>query len=207
MLPDITDLTFIPKTHQYILTQGSVNLQLPSVTQVIRFISNEIYKQVDPVALRNAADRGTRVHEAIEMIDQEIWTPIDDEIAGYVDAYKRWKNDFQPETIANEWRGYHRSMLYAGTTDKIAKLPGYGMSIVDYKTSISYFPFLVDVQLAGYTQMIESWPGAKIDSAWGLHLKANGSYDFHRTQDLNRMKSYFSMCYALHNAMQEEKGA
>jgi hypothetical protein len=167
MLPDITGLTFIPKTHQYILSQGSVNLQLPSVTQVMRFISNEFYKQVDPVTLRNAADRGTRVHEAIEMIDQGIWTPVDDDIIGFVDAYKRWKDDFQPEIIATEWRGYHRSMLYAGTTDKVANLPGYGMSIVDYKTSISYFPFLVDVQLAGYAQMIESWPGIKIDSTWG----------------------------------------
>jgi len=209
MLPEITGLTFMPKSHQYILQQGTVTLQLPSVTQLIRFISNEFYGQIDPVTLHKAADRGTRVHEAIELIDQGIWTPIEDDTAGYIEAYLRWKTDFEPEIIATEWRGYHRSMLYAGTVDKIATLPKQGedMAIVDIKTSAAYIPFLVDVQLAGYAQMIESWPGMKIDSTWGLQLKSDGSYSFHRTQDLSRMKSYFTMCYALHNAVQKEKEA
>lgn len=208
-LPDISGLKFLPGPHQYILQQGSVNLQLPSVTQLIRFISSEFYNQIDPVTLHKAADRGTRVHEAIELIDQGIWTPIEDDTAGYIEAYQRWKTDFEPEIIATEWRGYHRSMLYAGTVDKIATLPKQGedMAIVDIKTSAAYIPFLVDVQLAGYAQMIESWPGMKIDSTWGLQLKADGSYKFHRTQELSRMKTYFNMCYALHNAVQLQKEA
>ncbi len=209
MLPEITGLTFMPKSHQYILQQGSVTLQLPSVTQLIRFISNEFYGQIDPVMLHKAADRGTRVHEAIELIDQGIWAPTEEDTAGYIQAYQRWKTDFEPEIIATEWRGYHRSMLYAGTVDKIATLPKQGedMAIVDIKTSAAYIPFLVDVQLAGYAQMIESWPGMKIDSTWGLQLKPDGSYKFHRTQELNRMKTYFNMCYALHNAVQLQKEA
>jgi len=208
-LPDMSGLKFLPGPHRYILQQGTVTLQLPSVTQLIRFISNEFYGQIDPVTLHKAADRGTRVHEAIELIDQGIWTPIEDDTAGYIEAYLRWKTDFEPEIIATEWRGYHRSMLYAGTVDKIATLPKQGedMAIVDIKTSAAYIPFLVDVQLAGYAQMIESWPGMKIDSTWGLQLKPDGSYKFHRTQELNRMKTYFNMCYALHNAVQLQKEA
>lgn len=209
MLPEITGLKFYPKTHQYILQQGSVSLQLPSVTQLIRFISSEFYGQIDPVTLHNAADRGTRVHEAIELIDQCGWAPTDKDTAGYIEAYNRWKADFQPEIIATEWRGYHRSMLYAGTMDKIVRLPnqGEGMAIIDLKTSSTYFPLLVDIQLASYAQMFESWPGMKIDSTWGLQLKSDGSYKFHRTQNLSRMKSYFNMCYALHNAVQLQKEA
>lgn len=209
MLPNITGLSFLPKSHQYILQQGSATLQLPSVTQIIRFVSNEFYSQIDPVTLYKAADRGTRVHEAIELIDQGIWTPVEDDMAGYIRAYQRWKDDFQSEIVATEWRGYHRSMLYAGTVDKIVRFPrwGDGLAIVDIKTSSTYIPFLVDVQLAGYAQMVESWPGMKIDSTWGLQLKPDGSYKFHRTQELNRMKTYFNMCYALHNAVQLQKEA
>ncbi len=207
MLPEISGLKFFPGPHQYILQQGSINLQLPSVTQLIRFVSNEFYGQIDPVTLHKAADRGTRVHEAIELMDQCGWAPTEEDTAGYMEAYNRWKSDFEPEIIATEWRGYHRTMFYAGTVDKIVKLPsqGEGMVVVDLKTSSTYFPFLVDVQLAGYAQMLESWPGMKIESTWGLQLKSDGSYKFHRTQDLSRMKTHFMMCYALHNAVLKEK--
>jgi hypothetical protein len=180
MLPEITGLKFYPKTHQYILQQGSVNLQLPSVTQIIRFISSEF------------------------------WAPAEEDTAGYIEAYNQWKNDYQPEIIATEWRGYHRTMFYAGTVDKLIRLPHQtkeGLVIVDVKTSSTYHPLLVDIQLGGYAQMIEAWPGMKIDSTWGLQLKPDGSYKFHRTQDLSRIKSYFMMCYALHNAVQQEKEA
>jgi hypothetical protein len=209
ILPEIADLCFFHNSHQYLLTQKTATINLPSVTQIIRFISNEFYGQIDPVTLHKAADRGTRVHEAIELIDQGIWTPIEDDTAGYIEAYQRWKTEWEPDIIATEWRGYHRTMLYAGTVDKVVRLPklGEGMAIVDLKTSSTYIPLLVDIQLAGYAQMIESWPGMKIDSTWGLQLKADGSYKFHRTQELNRMKTYFNMCYALHNAVQLQKEA
>lgn len=202
----MTDLIFVRNSHRYYLRQGSAHLQLPSVTQIIRFISNEFYGQIDPVTLRKAADRGTRVHEIIEVIDQGAWLPVDTDIAGYIEAYAKWKEYHQPRIIAAEWRGYHRTMLYAGTVDQVVLLPEQsGLVIVDIKTSSTYYPFLVDVQLAGYAQMLESWPGVKIDSTWGLQLKADGSYNFPRTQDLARAKSYFSMCYALHGAVQLQK--
>ncbi len=210
MLPEISGLKFYPGPHQYILQQGSVNLQLPSVTQLIRFVSNEFYGQIDPVTLHKAADRGTRVHEAIELMDQCGWAPTEEDTAGYIEAYNRWKSDFEPEIIATEWRGYNRTMFYAGTVDKLVRMPNQksdGLVIVDMKTSSTYFPLLVDIQLGGYAQMIESWPGMKIESAWGLQLRPDGSYKYHRTQDLTRAKSYFSMCYALHNAVQKEKEA
>jgi hypothetical protein len=210
MLPEITGLTLARDTHQYFLRQGSVTLQLPSVTQIIRFISSEFYGQIDYSTLQKAADRGTRVHEAIELIDECDWSPKEEDTAGYIEAYERWKADYQPQIIATEWRGYHRTMLYAGTIDKIIQLPGQttdGLMIVDLKTSSTYFPFLVDVQLAGYAQMIESWPNMKIDDAWGLQLKPDGSYNFHCVQNLSQAKTYFFMCYALHNAVQREKEA
>lgn len=209
ILPEIADLCFFHNSHQYLLTQKTATINLPSVTQIIRFISNEFYGQIDPATLHKAADRGTRVHEAIELIDQGIWTPIEDDTAGYIKAYQCWKNELEPDIIATEWRGDHRTMLYAGTVDKVVRLPklGEGMAIVDLKTSSTYIPLLVDIQLAGYAQMIESWPNMKIESTWGLQLKADGSYKFHRTQELNRMKTYFNMCYALHNAAQLQKEA
>ena len=210
MLPDITGLTFYPKAHQYILAEGSINLQLPSVTQIMRFLLNEFYNQIDYATLQKAADRGTRIHEATELLDECGWTPREEDTAGYIAAYERWKADFQPQIVATEWRGYHRAMFYAGTVDRIIKLPDQktnGLVLVDIKNTSTYHPLLVDVQLAGYAQMIESWPDMKIESAWGLQLKPDGSYKFERTQSLLSMKSYFNMCYALHNAVQKEKEA
>lgn len=208
MLPEITGLKFLSKPHQYILSQGSVTLQLPSVTQIMRFLSNEFYGYIAPFTLHKAADRGTRIHEATELLDECGWTPREEDTAGYIEAYERWKNDFQPQIIAAEWRGYHRTMLYAGTVDRVIRLPDQetkGLVLVDIKNTSTYHPLLVDVQLAGYAQMIESWPNMKIESTWGLQLKPDGSYKFERTQSLLSMKSYFNMCYALHNVVQREK--
>lgn len=206
MLPDMTDLIFVRNSHRYYLRQGSAYLQLPSVTEIIRLIANEFYGQIGLATLHKAAERGTRVHEIIEVMDQGVWIPVDTDIAGYIEAYTEWKAAHQPQMIAAEWRGYHRIMLYAGTVDQIVMLPGQnGLVIVDIKTSSTYYPFLVDVQLAGYAQMLESWPGVKIDSTWGLQLKPDGTYNFYQTQDLARAKSYFSMCYALHGAVQLQK--
>jgi hypothetical protein len=205
-LPDVSGLRFMQSPHRYLLTQGTATLQLPSVTQIIRFISKEFYGQIDPVTLHKAADRGTRVHETIELIDQGAWAPIDPDIVGYIQAYEAWKELYQPQIIAAEWRGYHRTMLYAGTVDQLVMLPGQdSLVLVDIKTSSTYYPLLVDVQLAGYALMMESWPGVKIEGTWGLQLKADGTYNFHRTQDLSRAKSYFTMCYALHGAVQLQK--
>lgn len=208
MLPDIEGLKFLPKPHLYILEQGSINLQLPSVTRIIQIISNQFYGQIDYATLQQAADRGTRVHEAIELFDQCGWAHVDDDITGYMESYQSWIRDFQPEIVATELRGYHRTLYYAGTVDKLIRLPDQktdGLILVDVKTSSTYFPLLVDIQLGGYAQMLDSWAGTKIDSAWGLQLKADGTYKFHRTKDLARSKTLFAMCHALFSAVQKEK--
>lgn len=206
MLPDMSGLKFHPQDHRYILEQGSVNLQLPSVTQILQMISNEYYDGIDYTTLMQAADRGTRVHEAIELIDQCGWIQGDEDIKGYLDAYCRWIMDFRPEIVATEWRGYHRNLYYAGTVDKLIRLPqSEDVVLVDVKTSSIYYPLLVDMQLGGYAQMIESWQKIKIGSAYGLQLKADGSYEFHLAKELARSKTMFGMCFALHSAIKKDK--
>ncbi len=99
MLPDMSALKFYPKEHRYILQQGAANLQLPSVTQIIQLISREYYGQIDYATLQQAADRGTRAHEAIELIDQCGWAPFDPDITGYIEAYNNWREDYRPEIV------------------------------------------------------------------------------------------------------------
>ena len=41
---------------------------LPSVSEVIRFLSREEYQDVSQYVLDNAADRGTKVHKACEQL-------------------------------------------------------------------------------------------------------------------------------------------
>ena len=62
MLPTFPDLAFDEPTHTYRLN-GAI---LPSVSAIMRPLSQALYKGVDEAALSAAAARGTAVHNAIE---------------------------------------------------------------------------------------------------------------------------------------------
>ena len=59
-------LIFFDKDHTYQVDGETV----PSVSEVLRFMSREIYDTVNQYTLDNAADRGSRVHKACENLDR-----------------------------------------------------------------------------------------------------------------------------------------
>jgi len=83
---------------------------------------------------REAADRGTRTHAALEALTLGQAPRLDDEIEPYVRQYGRWLDRFQPEFMMVEAPVYHPEMRYAGTTDGVMKLDGMALSF-DYKTT------------------------------------------------------------------------
>jgi len=148
---------------------------VPSVSSIIRPLTDAAYGAIDPETLRRAADFGTAVHACAELFDQgELdedsvlpeWRP-------YLDAYKKWLDDVQPQIAEIEWR--RGCARYAGTIDRVAEINGENW-IVDLKTTSTIHPH-VGVQLAAYVALAEPAYGANLRRA-ALQLREDGSYRF-----------------------------
>ena len=165
-------LEFDETRHIYRLN-GSV---LPSVSEIIRPVSDSFYSGIDPEVLQKAADRGTTIHSAIETwIECQMDTIVEDTYRGYFDAFLSWWNANNPEPLATEFRVFHKILRYAGTIDLIAKVGGRTV-LVDYKNSVSVNEKAYSLQLEAYRQALKSH-GFEIDGKMILHLKPTGEYE------------------------------
>lgn len=173
VLPDTTKvLTFDDRRHIYRLK----GIELPSVTQVMKPLSDETYRSVEPRVLNRAADKGTAVHNAIENYISFGIEDIDPEFSGYFTAFLRWYQEFNVKPIASEYRLYHKFMGYAGTADLICDIGGQ-LHLVDYKTTQQIEEMLVKVQLKAYEKALDSL-GVEPKKTAALHLKRDGTFDF-----------------------------
>lgn len=167
-IPDFPELTFRDEDHTYTLN----GLEIPSVTTLMKPLSAEAYKTVDPDTLNKAARRGTAVHNALENYAKFGIEDIDPDLRGYFDAFLNWWELRKPEPIATEHRLYHKIMRYAGTADLICLIDGK-VTLVDYKTSSQVNTKMCAVQLEGYDRALESH-GIEIGNRLILHLSKNG---------------------------------
>ena len=170
---DFPELTFEEDRHIYKLNE----VQIPSVTTIMRPLSNELYRNIDEDVLNKAADRGTAVHNAIENYYKFGIADIEPKYEGYFRAFMSWYQSVNPEVIASECRLYHKFLLYAGTADMLVVIGGK-VILVDFKTSASVNKMLTGVQLEAYSKACESL-GIHIDGKAILHLKKDGRYDWH----------------------------
>lgn len=75
---------------------------------------------IDKDVLKNAADRGTRVHKACENIMQGLDWEHDPEVQGYVDSFHQWwKGGMCHQIIAIEKRFYDIELMITGQVDLI----------------------------------------------------------------------------------------
>lgn len=128
------------------------------------------------------ADIGSEAHDAFEKIGNgEDPGPQRIEVAPYVDQFKRFLDDFQPEFIGQEltvWSDTHR---YAGSTDAFLRIAGEPV-VADWKTTKSVYPE-VALQLAAYRyadHVIDQYgttsPIPKLEGGAVLHVREDG-YD------------------------------
>ena len=80
------EIKFDEVSHAYTLN----GVALPSVTQIMKRLSQEYYTDINPQVIINAGKRGTKVHQAIELY--ETMGVYDDEVKDYVLQYLRVKN-------------------------------------------------------------------------------------------------------------------
>ena len=185
------DIFFDEESHVY-LVDGQ---EVPSVTTILQPLSNRSYSSVNSSVLEYARNRGSAVHEALQIYDLVGECDVFPEVQGYLNAYLDWQNVYRPEWLGVEEIVYCEEEGYIGTLDRLGVLNDRELAIVDIKTSNPAKEALVSVccQTAAYeiayqsnlvmtiprkmgkTASIPSRPAIK---RYGLFLKADGSYRF-----------------------------
>ena len=156
-------IEFIAESHTYLLD----NVVIPSVSEII---ADDTYKSIPPHILQNAADRGTKVHSATEMIDKGKKPKLDSSFAEWVVQYALFKldwadNNYDPifyddiETIVH-------TNEFGGTIDRVA-FTDNGNTIIDIKTTSKLYTEKIAIQLGGYALAYSHCYGYDIDEIKG----------------------------------------
>lgn len=196
VIPDFPELLFDEFTHTYRLDE----LILPSVTTLMKPLSDDFYRAVTPEVLDRAAQRGTAIHNAIENYIEFGVQDIPPQYAGYFEAFVQWWERRKPEPLALERRVYHKILRYAGTADLICMIDGR-LTLVDYKSSAQINEKLCAVQLEGYDRAFDSH-GVKIEQRLILHL-SNEGYQEEAFQRSTKCWSVLSSLLTIRNYMNE----
>lgn len=169
-IPNFDELQFDDDKHIYKLN----GIEIPSVTTIMKPLSNAEYNGISENTLRKAAEKGTAVHNAAEMWAKFKIEDIEPEYRGYFDAFLEWWNINDPKVVGSEVRLYHKIMRYAGTADLIAWIDGK-LTLIDYKTTSKLIEMNCGVQLEAYAKALASH-GINIQQKMILHLKRDGKF-------------------------------
>ena len=189
----MAQLLFFDECHKYTL-DGE---ELPSVSQLTRFISREIYGDVGQFNLDRAAERGTSVHKATELLDKYGTAEIDEDIAPYLQAYIAFRKEHKCEWQKIEYATHHPDNLYAGTLDRVGTIHGK-LVVLDIKTSSTIQKPLYTAQLNLYRKMLPD----PIEQLVILHLKKDGTY---KLIDIPIEDTLADACVTLHEALNKKK--
>lgn len=171
-IPAVPELEFDEGSHVYRIDSEI----LPSVTTLMKPLSDKHYKAIPDYVLEKAASRGSAIHNAAENWINFGIEDIPQEYRGYFDAFRDWWDRYKPTVIGSELRLYHKLLRYAGTADLVCRI-GDELWIIDYKSTSVLSEMLVRVQLEAYAKTLESF-GVKVHRKGALHLKKDGSWAF-----------------------------
>lgn len=169
-IPELKELEFCEKTHTY-KVNGFV---VPSVSEIMKPLSSNHYAAIDCDTLSRAADRGTKVHAAVENYLLYGIEDISKELRGYFDGFKKWIDEYKPEPIKTECRIYHKTLNYAGTADLPCYINGEP-TLVDFKTTATVAQTLTRVQLEAYKKAFESH-GIEFKRKLIIQSRKDGTY-------------------------------
>lgn len=176
--------------------------QIPSVSEISRFVSREVYGDIVQYTLDHAAERGSKVHKQCEILDKYGECECDGEIAPYIQAYIKFLEDYKPEWVAIEKPLACKDRGFAGTLDRAGRLKDGRFAIVDLKSSSVVQKVLAQIQLNGYKELWETNEEPRVDVLIILHLRKDGTYKVH---EIPIDSMLFEACLALHNATKKKK--
>jgi hypothetical protein len=132
-----------------------------------------------------AAHRGKEVHRLAEQLVSGEEVEVPQELAGHVDSYLRWRDDWGPDNELAELSICNATWRYGGTLDLLCQLkpwPGE-WTLVDFKTGRSGIYGEVALQMSGYAhaefyldQADRQWPMPEIQHYMAVWLRTDG-YD------------------------------
>lgn len=190
-------LLFYDDTHRYTVDGEEV----PSVSELTRFLTREVYTDTPQYFMDGAAARGTKVHRATESLDKYGTVECDDDIAPYVQAYVQFLKDKAPEWEKIEWPVCNEKM-YAGTVDRYGVLDGKKV-ILDIKTTQSIsgmHKVLYRAQLNLYElAVVKEKP---VEELVILQLKKDGTY---KLIPLDMDAPLACACITMHEAIKKTK--
>ncbi len=211
-------LKFFDDTHTYTLNGEEV----PSVSEISRFASREVYNDnIDKFVLDKAKDRGKAVHIATEQLDNNGTCDIATEFINYINAYISFRKDYKISKYEYIEKAFaSEKMLFAGTLDRAIIIDEHfanmakkqckvdisqsigQIAIVDFKTSSAVQKALAQIQLPAYSILVEQNTKYKVGALFILHLKKDGKYKLHY---FNNDNSLFLSCLNLHKALTKKK--
>lgn len=117
-----------------------------------------------------AAEHGTALHKALEMIDNgehrdERFTPF----RPTLNAYLAWRDQYVDQVLMVEQVVYHVQHKYAGTADRVYVLNDGARVVGDFKTGKS-IDANYRLQLSAYAEALEAMGHGPIDGRVVLHL-------------------------------------
>ncbi len=166
----MAQLLFFDQGHRYTVD----GRELPSVSQLCRFLSREIYGEINQYTLDAAASRGTKVHKATEVLDLYGKADVDDDLLPYLNAYLKFRREHTIQWERIEHAVYHPEDDYAGTIDRYGDVDGK-RAVVDLKTTYTIHKPLCTASLNLYRRMMEAH-GNRVDALYILHLRKDESY-------------------------------
>lgn len=167
-------LHFDEAEHRYAVN----GVPVPGVTSVLSWLSG--YDKVPGGYLEAAAFRGTWVHRATELIDEDDldWSTVPAEYEGYCTAWQRFRDEtgFVPDLI--EERVFSKRHWYAGTLDRAGRFEGIRAKacVLDIKTTAALHP-VVALQTAAYQAALPTALSRKLyRDRYTVQLRADGTY-------------------------------
>lgn len=184
-------LSFNEERHEY-RWNGVV---VPSVTQLLNALHS--FAGVPWDVLEAARLRGTRVHKACELfdlddLDEEALAADLPQVVPYLEAWKKFVRDCEPNWEGIEEQVYHPSHRYAGTLDRRGELTVGGQriqrAVVDIKTAVDLHP-VWGVQTMAYSRACD-WPDAR---RFSCQLREDGTYRLREWTDPNDWPVFVSL--------------
>jgi hypothetical protein len=179
----MTTMTFDQESHTYRIS----GIELPSVTRLLKPLTDESFAGIPQYILKEKADLGTAIHYATELddlgqLDESTVHPV---VAPYLEAWRKFKAEHagSMEILKTEHKWFHKTLRYAGTVDRVLWFDG-GPTILDLKSTVEIYPH-VGVQLAGYAMLAESNGEVKARDfkRMALQLTPEGTYNKHFFND------------------------
>lgn len=189
-------LDFYDKGHIYML-DGE---RIPCVSDLCRFLHREIYKEAPLWQMEAAADRGTAVHKATELLDTTGRAEISDDYAPYLTAYASFLREHDVEWELIEHPDYHPVHGYAGTIDRYGNVDGFA-TLLDIKTTYTVYKPLCSASLNLYRFVLEARQRC-VERLLILHLKKDGTYKLIRFEFDDAVPLAL---ITLHNALKKKR--